>query len=649
MGRFKLMTELSIRSYGSWKSPITSDRVVTATVRFGQIGLDGEDIYWLEQRPEEQGRNVIVKFASDGKQYEQTPTPFNVRTRVHEYGGGAFTVNKGVIFFSNFSNQRLFQQIGNTEPQPITIEGPYRFADAIVDEKRNRLICVREDHTLPEPEPMNSIVSISLTNESSGETLVSGDDFYSNPRLSPEGNKLAWLSWNHPNMPWDGTQLWIGGLNRDGSLEAAKKIAGSASESIFQPEWSPDGELFFVSDKTGWWNLYRFRNNRVESLTAKEAEFGMPQWIFRMSTYDFISESQLVCSYFEKGKWKLALLDLQNGLLVPLDLPFKHIEGVRANRRHIVFIAGSPILPNSVVRLEVEKLKTEILKKSVDVKLDASFLSRPEAIEFPTENGKTAYAYYYAPQNRDYVGPEKEHPPLIVKSHGGPTASTSISLDLKIQFWTSRGFAVLDVNYGGSTGYGRVYRQRLDGAWGVVDVQDCINAAKYLAQQGCIDADRVAIVGGSAGGYTTLAALTFHDFFQAGASYYGISDLETLTQDTHKFESRYLDRLIGPYPEQQALYQARSPIHFTEKLSCPIILFQGLEDRVVPPNQAEMMVATLRQKGLPVAYLAFEGEQHGFRKAENIKRTLEAELCFYSKIFRFTLADPIQPIHIENL
>ncbi|MCH6560753.1 S9 family peptidase, partial [candidate division KSB1 bacterium] len=415
------------------------------------------------------------------------------------------------------------------------------------------------------------------------------------------------------------------------------------------PQWSPDGVLYYVSDKSGWWNLYCWQNGSIHHLLEKEAEFGLPQWIFGMSTYAFDDSSRLVCTYFEKGAWKLALLNTNTRQFDNIDLPFTHFDSVKAENGQAVFLAGSPILANAVVSLDLKTHEFQILRKSADVALDSTYLSRPETIEFRTEQGRTAHAYFYPPQNRDYDPPEDELPPLIVKSHGGPTAATSTALELKIQFWTSRGFAVLDVNYGGSTGYGREYRQRLNDNWGIVDIDDCVNAAKYLVEKQLVDPNRTAITGGSAGGYTTLSALTFRDFFKAGASYYGVSDLEALTKDTHKFESRYLDCLIGAYPEMKELYIARSPIHHTGKLSCPIILFQGLEDKVVPPNQAEMMVQALRSKRLPVAYVAFEGEQHGFRKAENVKRTLEAELYFYSKIFGFELVEKIEPVAIENL
>ena len=635
--------------YGSWKSPITADLVASKSIRLGQIALDGEDIYWLEQRPDEGGRNVIIKRTPDGRITDVTPQPFNARSLVHEYGGGVFLVHQGTVYFSNFKDQRIYRQKTGSATEPITPESAHRYADGIFDGHRNRMICIREDHRQSHQEAVNTIVSLKLDGQDAGEVLVSGNNFYSSPRLSSDGSQLAWLAWNHPNMPWDGTELWIGEVTRDGRINHSKKIAGGPDESIFQPEWSPDGAPYFISDRSGWWNLYRWQNGRVEAVIEKAAEFGLPQWVFGLSTYAFESRERIICTYFENGAWHLASIDTRTHELQEIETPYTGIEEVRAAPGQMVFRGGSSTLPNAVVRMDLETAKLEVLRQSSKVTIDSGYFSRPQAIEFPTENGLTAHAYFYPPQNKDYAAPEGERPPLMVKSHGGPTSATSTILDLKIQLWTSRGFAVLDVNYGGSSGYGRAYRQRLNGQWGIVDVNDCVNGANYLAARGLVDRNRLTIVGGSAGGYTTLAALTFRDFFKAGASYYGISDLEALAKDTHKFESRYLERLIGPYPERRDLYIQRSPIHFTDRLSCPIILFQGLEDKVVPPNQAEMMVEALRKKGVAVAYLAFEGEQHGFRKAENIKRAIDAELYFYSKIFGFKLAGPVATVNIENL
>ncbi|NIA09073.1 MAG: prolyl oligopeptidase family serine peptidase, partial [Nitrospiraceae bacterium] len=481
------------------------------------------------------------------------------------------------------------------------------------------------------------------------KVIVSGRDFYSSPCLSRDGTRLAWLSWDHPDMPWDGTELWISDLDINGMPVSPRQVAGSANESIFQPQWSPDGILYFVSDRTGWWNLYRWQDGHIEPVTEMEAEFGMPQWIFGMSTYAFESTRRIICTYTQRGIWHLAGIDSVTKELEEIETPYIEIGFFRAAPGRAVFLAGSSRESSSVVQLNLDTQRTEVLRRSTSVVIDPGFISIPEPIEFPTEHGMTAHAFFYLPKNRDYMAPDGDRPPLLVMTHGGPTASTSMALSLRTQFWTSRGIAVLDVNYGGSSGYGRAYRQRLNGQWGIVDVDDCVNGVRYLIAHFGIDPDRLAIRGGSAGGYTTLCSLTFRNIFKAGASYYGVSDLEALTKDTHKFESHYLDQLIGPYPGRRDLYRERSPIHFAESLSCPVIFFQGLEDKIVLPNQAEMMVKILREKGVPVAYVPFEREQHGFRIAKNIKRALDAELYFYSRIFGFDLADPVEPVYIENI
>ncbi len=646
----------TISPYGSWKSPITSDLIVSGTVGLGQIAIDGDDIYWVEGRPSEAGRSVIVRRTPDGKITDVTPAPFNVRTRVHEYGGGSFAVAAGVVYFSHFADQRIYCQTLDSQPEPLTPAANCRYADAIVDTQKNRLICVREDNA-GDGEAVNTIVSINLDNGEDIQILTQGNDFYASPSLSPDGSQLAWISWNHPNMPWDGTELWVAEINADGSLCKKKLVAGGVDESIFQPEWSLDGVLYFVSDKSNWWNLYRTPLNPpllrgeagIEPLCEMAAEFGLPQWIFGMSTYAIVSESKIICTYTQQGKWQLASLDLIAKQLTTIETPYTDISSVKARGEIVVFLAGSPTESTAIVQLNLATSQREVLRLSSDLSIEPGYLSVAEPIAFPTENGLTAFGFFYTPQNQDFAAPAGEKPPLVVKSHGGPTAATSSSLSLKIQYWTSRGFAVLDVNYGGSTGYGREYRKRLQDSWGIVDVDDCANGAKYLAQKGLVDGERMAIAGGSAGGYTTLCALTFRDVFKAGASYYGVSDLEALATDTHKFESRYLDGLIGPYPERKDLYVARSPIHSAERLSCPVIFFQGLEDKVVPPNQAQMMVEILKAKGLPVAYVAYEGEQHGFRRAENIKRTLDGEFYFYSRVFKFELAESVEEVPIYNL
>ncbi|MEL7036074.1 MAG: S9 family peptidase [Cyanobacteria bacterium J06592_8] len=640
------MTDRTVAAYGSWKSPITADLIVAGTVGLGSVNWDGEDIYWLEGRPSEGGRNVLVRLTPDGQQQDITPKPFNVRTRVHEYGGGSYTIHQGIVYFSNFADQRLYRQViqdsalpHDVTPEPLTPEGKYRYADAVIDTQRQRLICVREDHT-GAGEAVNTIVSINLNNPEDIKILASGKDFYACPRLSLEGSQLCWISWNHPNMPWDGTELWLASVETEGSVSNPKLIAGGEEESIFQPQWSPRGILYFVSDRSNWWNFYRYRSGQLEPLYPIPAECGLPQWVFGMSTYGFATaDDGIICTYTEKGNWYLATLNTQSQQLQQFDIPYTSISGIKVSGGRILFIGSSSTEASAVIRLNFSDGEMSVLKRSTDIDIDKGYLSVAEPVEFPTENGQTAYGFFYKPTNKDYTASSDQKPPLIVKSHGGPTAATSSGFSLKIQYWTSRGFAVLDVNYGGSTGYGREYRQRLRDQWGIVDVNDCANGAKFLAQKGFVDRDRMAITGGSAGGYTTLCALTFTKVFKAGASYYGVSDLEALARDTHKFESRYLDNLIGPYPERQDLYIQRSPIHHSEQLSCPVIFFQGLEDKVVPPNQAEMMVEILKAKGVMVEYVSFPDEQHGFRKAENIKRSLIEEYGFYAQVFGF---EPIE-------
>ncbi|MBX2998282.1 MAG: S9 family peptidase [Caldilineaceae bacterium] len=644
------MQEKRVAPYGSWKSPITADYIVSKSISLGAPLLDGDDIYWGELRPSEGGRVVVVGRSEDGATEDLVPAPFNARTRVHEYGGGAYTVHAGTLYFANFADQRLYRTRRGEDPQPLTPAAvDLRYADFIVDAGRNRLIAIREDHRQSSREAVNAVVSIPLDGEHEGEILVSGNDFYSTPRLSPDGSQLAWLTWNHPNMPWDGSELWVAPVHADGSLGEAKLIAGGVSESIFQPAWSPDGVLYFVSDRTDWWNLYRWRGSEIDAVTQMEAEFGQPQWSFGGSTYDFVSDRQILCTYSQNGISSLALIDTSTLILTQLETPYTDVSGIQANERVAVLRAGSPTQMPVILRVDLNTLRSEVIRQSGQIDIDPRYFSQPQPIEFPTENGLTAHAFYYPPHNPDFTAPAGERPLLMVKSHGGPTGASSSTLDLSIQYWTSRGFALLDVNYGGSTGYGRAYRERLKGRWGIVDIDDCCNGARYLADQGWVDGERMMIRGGSAGGYTTLGALAFRKVFSAGASYYGVSDLAALAEETHKFESRYLDGLIGPYPERADLYRKRSPIHHVQGLDCPVIFFQGLEDKVVLPNQAEMMVQALLHKEVPVAYLPFEGEQHGFRKAENIKRALEGELYFYSRIFNFTPADEIEPVEIENL
>ncbi|HIA64539.1 TPA: S9 family peptidase [Candidatus Poribacteria bacterium] len=643
------MSELEIKSYGSWVSPITSNLIVSETVRLGQVVLDNESTYWTEGRPQEGGRNVIVHCTADGQKNDVTPEPFNVRSRVHEYGGGAFAVVDKTVYFSNYLDNQIYRQEMGSRPVAITSESGRRHADFVINQKQNRLVCVSEDHSdLSRNEPVNSLVSLDLV-DGTTQAIAFGNDFYASPCISRDESHLAWLTWNHPNMPWDGTELWVATWNEDGSIANPKQIAGGHNESIFQPKWSPDHKLYFVSDRNGWWNLHHLQNGQTEPLLEMEAEFGRPQWVFGMSTYGFASAEQIICAYTQNGIWHLASVQTETRKLERIETVYTSIESIQVNANMVVFIGGSPSQFSSVAKLDLVTQHPYIIRRSCNVEVGPKVLSTPQTIEFPTVNGLISYAFFYAPQNDCQIASESELPPLIVVSHGGPTGATSNTLSLNLQYWTSRGFAVLDVNYGGSTGYGRVYRERLNNQWGIVDVEDCINGAKFLVDQGQVDSNRIAIKGGSAGGYTTLCSLTYHDFFKAGASYYGIGNLEALATDTHKFESRYLDGLVGRYPEEMEVYRERSPIYAIDLLNCPIIIFQGLDDKVVPPNQAEAMVHALKTKGIPVAYIPFDGEGHGFRKSQNIKRALDAELYFYGSVFGFKPADSLIPIEITNM
>jgi len=637
-----------IAPYGSWKSPITTELMTAKAIGLGQIVLDGTDIYWLESRPLEGGRNALMKRSPGAQPVECLPPEFNVRTRVHEYGGGAYAVFDGIIYFVNFRDQRLYRLEPDAMPEVLTPAEGYRYADFALDRVHRRLICIREDHT-GSGEAVNTIVALSLSGNDNGKVLVEGHNFFSTPRISPDGTKLCYLAWNHPNMPWDGTGLWVAEIGPDGALGKRKQVAGGEDESIFQPEWSPEGVLHFVSDKSGWWNLYRLNGDEAEALYPAEAEFGLPQWVFGMRTYAFLGPRDLLCAFTSNGMWTLARLDADQRRLTSFDLPFTEILDLHAGDGFAVFQAGSPSQPAALWRFSVATGALEPLKQAFELTISPDYFSTPRPVEFSTENGLTAHALFYPPANPDFIAPAGERPPLRLLSHGGPTGSTSSVLRYSIQYWTSRGFAVLDVNYGGSTGYGRAYRMRLNGNWGIVDVEDCCHGARWLAEQGLVDGKRMAISGGSAGGFTTLAALVFKDVFRAGASHYGIGDLETLARDTHKFESRYCDTLIGPYPERRDLYLERSPINHVEKLATPIILLQGDSDPVVPPSQAEMMFQAAKAREVPTALLMFKDEQHGFRKAENIKRAIEAEFYFYAKVFQFTPADDIEPMGIENL
>jgi len=635
--------------YGSWPSPITAQLMTSDAVHLGGPFLEDGEIFWTEGRAAEGGRTVLVRQTPTGQE-DVTPSGYNIRNRVHEYGGAALVMHDGGVYFQNDADQRIYRQsLAEGEPSPVSPKGEYRFANGLIDDARGRGIWVLEDHSSNDSEASNSIVSMPLEG---GDltTLVSGNDFYSAPKISPNGKSMAWLTWNHPNMPWDGCELWLADISDDGRLESPVLIAGGLQESIFQPEFSPDGTLYFVSDRSGWWNLHRYAHGAAEAVAIQKAEFGKCYWAFGMSTYTIISESEAIGQYFVEGRWQLARIDLSAGTVTDIPTAFVGFGGLHVADGVITSVASPVDGPDALVRIDAATGETiETLVSAISTPFDSSYVSVPNHIDFPTEGGLTAHGLYYAPANPECAGPKDELPPLIVVSHGGPTGATDAGFDMRLQYWTSRGFAVVDVNYGGSTGYGREYRERLNDQWGIVDIDDCCNAAKHLVAQGLVDPKRLAIRGSSAGGYSTISALAFRDTFNAGTSLYGISDLEAMAKETHKFESRYLDGLIGPYPEAIDIYQERSAIHHTDGFDCPIALFQGLEDKIVPPNQAQMIADALNEKGLPYAHVEFEGEQHGFRRAENIISAFEGELYFYGKIFGFDPAGNPRPITIHNL
>ncbi|OUS09733.1 hypothetical protein A9Q89_12670 [Gammaproteobacteria bacterium 53_120_T64] len=659
---------ISHSPYGSWTSPISARQVASAAPAidypcFDTVGAD-DDLYWLEARPEEGGRNAIVRRAANGEKSDVLPAPFSARSRVHEYGGTPYIVIAGVLYFCEQRDQRIYRLDTRTtgaKPEAISpADQNLRFADFCYDEQHQRLICVAEQaseaNCATQSEPRNFIAALAINAPYAFSELHSGADFYAYPRLSPDGTQLSWISWQHPQMPWQGSELWLASLSDEGLLASPKKLAGSCDESIFQAQWSPAGELYFVSDRSEWWNLYRCTStddgkHGSEAICPQPVEFATPLWTLGMSTYGFCTDGKLAACYTQDGCWHLGLIEKHSKSLNTFELPFTQISALLSRGQRVWFIAASPSQSGCLVELDTRTGEYQIIHHFPALPIAADNYAQPQAVTFSTSScitsgsstsdNEEAHGFYYAPCNTAYSPhTADEKPPLLVLCHGGPTGATSTGFNLKIQFWTSRGFAVLDVNYRGSTGYGRTYRQALDGAWGIKDVDDVVAGAQHLIKQGLADPERIMIRGGSAGGYTVLAALAFHDLFKAGASYYGIGDLETLARDTHKFESRYLDTLVGPYPAEQALYQQRSPINHIDKLNCPVIFFQGLDDKVVPPQQAEAMVESLEAKGLKVKYVPFSGEGHGFRQAENTERALLEELQFYSEVFGFDLPAP---------
>jgi dipeptidyl aminopeptidase/acylaminoacyl peptidase len=643
------MTASSIKqaaACGLWPSPISAEVVAAGASPLSSPLLDGADTYWLAGRASEGGRTTLMRQRGQDVA-EMTPAPFNVRTRVHEYGGGACLVAGGDIYFSNFADNRLYAMRDGAAPAPLTQPGAHRFADFVFDARLHRLISVREDHEAGSAQPVNTLCAVAA--DGSETVLVQGADFYAAPRLSPDGLALAWISWDHPRMPWQGTELWVAEVLADGALGLPRLVAGGPAEAICQPEWSPAGVLHFVSDRSGWWNLYRLVDNAVQPLCQRAAEFGSPHWSFGGSMYGFRSDDDIVCTYIENGVSRLAQLSAASGKLQLIPNPYEEIRELRVSGSVVVLLGGAPTIALELTRIDLYTELHEILARSITELPPAACLSVPESITFPSSGARTAHAFFYPPTSADCEPAAGSKPPLMVISHGGPTGMASNTLKLATQFWTSRGFAVLDVNYGGSSGFGRDYRDALKGQWGVIDVDDCVAGARSLATRGLVDPERMVIRGGSAGGLTTLCALTFHDVFKAGASYYGVSDLAGLDADSHKFESHYNEYLIAPQPDAQRLYLERSPINHTDKLTRPMIFFQGLDDKVVPPQQSEVMVKALRESGVPVAYMTLEGEGHGFRKADSIVRTLEAELYFYLRIFGMTAPGAAASVAIDNL
>lgn len=643
----------SVAPFGSWTSPFSLDLVADAGgMSFGYIDITRDGVYWTETRPLEAGRTALVFQPHGGEAVDVVPPDFNVRSRVHEYGGGAWVRDGSVVFCSSFEDSRLYRiESPGAEPQPITPEpgepNALRYADGRVFADGRLIACVRESHG--GGEPVNELVVLPADGSAEPSVIATGRDFYAAPRPSPDGAKLAWLAWDHPYMPFECTELWIADLSAEGELSNDRLVAGSETESIFQPEWSPEGVLHFASDRTGWSNLYVVRDGDLQALTHEEADLGFPQWVFDLSRYGFLADGRIAAVFTRRAVDGLELLDPSTGELERLDLPYTSIYPLASDVSLVAFAASSPTEPPAVVQVDVESGQRAVLRRSTELELDERYVSIAEAIEFEGTDGLPSYGFFYPPKSPDFTGREDELPPLLVSVHGGPTAHVTSSLDLDVQFYTSRGIAVVDLNYGGSTGYGREYRDRLRRRWGEIDVEDSAAAVRYLAERGDIDPARVEITGGSAGGYTTLLVLAIRDEFAAGASYFGVADLVTFHEDTHKFESHYDEYLVGKWPEEIEVYRERSPVNHADSISRPLLLLQGLDDKVVPPAQSEVIVEALKQRGIPYAYIAFEGEGHGFRKAENIKRALEAHLSFLGQVFGFEPADEIQPIAIENL
>ncbi len=633
---------------GSWASPVTAGMLVAGAATPAEVAVEGGRVWWSESRPDEGGRTVVL---CDG--VEACPAGSNVRTLVHEYGGGAWWAFDGGLVYSQHLDQRLYRAVrpgtgaDGSGPVPLTPEPDWpralRYADGRPTPDGRWYVCVREEHRADGV--ANEVVAVALDGSMGVEVLVTGPDFVSSPRISPDGSRLAWIQWNHPELPWDDTELWVADLG-DGVLGSAHRVDPGGGESFFQPEWRSDGVLHVVTDRDGWWHLHRLgEDGRLVGITSGEFEVATPQWVFGLSRYAFVGDDV----WFARrvgGVDRLSILSA-DGSIADVALQATSVGSVRAHGDGVACVAASWSTEPAVVTVGRDG-GGSLVSEPRDLGLDPGWFPVPEAVAYPTSEGEEAHALVFRPTNPGFAVPDDEAPPLLVMAHGGPTGSSRTQLQLAVAYWTSRGFAVADVDYRGSTGYGRTYRHRLRGGWGVLDVEDCVAVARHLCELGEVDGRRMAIRGGSAGGFTVLAALTFHDVFAAGASRYGVVDLAALAADTHKFEARYLDRLVGPWPEDEAVYRARSPIHHTDLLATPMLLLQGAEDPVVPPDQSRRMAEALRSRGVPFAYLEFPDEGHGFRRAENIVRALEAELAFFGQRFGFRPADDLPPLAVEG-
>lgn len=639
---------MQTRPFGAWSSPLAARDLVAGARGFSELGVDGETLYFIESRPEEAGRQALMRRLPDGRFEELTTAEFNVRSRVHEYGGGALSVGAGAVWFTQFKDQSLHRLVPGGKPELMSSDGKHRYADCVEDRGRGRLICVLEDHT-GNGEPRNLLVSLSATGPATPRVLFKDSDFVAAPALSADGTRLAFLSWKHPNMPWDDVQLQVLDLNTVGGAGRLTTLNPDQHEAVLAPQWGPDGLLYFISDRDDWWNLYRVEQGAVTQVTRAKFELGRPAWQLGMGLYGFLPDGRIVALSNDKGREGMVLIDPRTGSVQQVAPELAGTGGLAVSGQRVFLVAGHPDRPGGLFEYDVAAGKLMLLREFQAPMLAPEYVSVGEVVSFPTGGGETAHGFYYPPRNPGFQGPAGTKPPLLVLVHGGPTSHSDSELSLRVQYWTTRGFAVFDLNYRGSTGFGRKYRHSLYPNWGSKDVEDAVLGAKFLADSGRADPGKLLIRGGSAGGFTVLAAHAFHDVFAAGANYFGVSDMEALAQETHKFESRYLDQLVGPYPEAKEKYRALSPIHHVEGFHRPLITFQGLDDHVVPPAQSEAIVNALKRKGVPVAYIAFPGEQHGFRDAKNIVRTYEAELYFYGRVLGFTPADTVEPVEIVNL